>query len=167
MLLTVVGLTGLLGGQPAAAKKAAVIDTPSGLEHTQGPPRSAWGWGVGLPLPLPHLDYRRWVSQRLSIDLSVSPWLFANLAHAGLTVHLPLASSATSEKSLIFSGNAGAALLLCCGSGSGPGIEIGYAELSPQTNRGVSYTARALFIEMFGAPRGLYEVRVTWWRVSR
>ena len=114
-----------------------------------------------------HIDYKRWVTPGLSIDMSVTPLLMVNQAHLGLTWHLLLDSSDESEKSLMIWGNAGAALLACCGGGYGPGIQVGYANVSPRTNRGVSYSVGVLLVEMFGAPNGIAEVRMTWWRVSR
>jgi hypothetical protein len=162
------------GGYAACEDCDDLDPDASSLAHvsparTLGPPKSAFGVGSGA-ISLVHLDFRRWVSRRVSIDLSVAPMLVVNLAQAGATVHVPLGSSATHEKSLLLSGNVGIAIFAALGSGVGSGGHIGYAWMSRTRGRAFSLTAGGLFIgDLWPFEDGVFlpDVRLTWWGVVR
>lgn len=81
--------------------------TPAAAESdpsTLAPPRSALGGGIGY-MGVVHIDYQRWVAERTSIEVGLTPLLVHNVVAVGVTQHIRLAPAATtSDTSLVLTG---------------------------------------------------------------
>ena len=133
------------------------------------PPRFAVGGGLGF-ISLLHLDYSHWVGSNTSVELGLTPLLFLNVGVLGLTRHVLLSSSASTERNLVVSGIVTGLYGIMDGSPAvGPGARVGYEWLGEHV--GVSTTLGAIYLVGKGDSLGegdfAPDVRLTMWFVRR
>jgi len=129
---------GLAGADAHAERSAQTLD----------PPRHAIGGGIGF-IGFLHLDYSAWLSDKMSIDIGVTPLFYLNLAAIGLTGHQPLWTGPDIEHNAVFSATVVGLHGIMDGlPGAGPGARVGYELMTEHL--GISATAGAFLA--LGAP---------------
>ena len=126
------------------------------------------GAGVGFA-ELIHLDYQRWVTEKTSIDVALTPLLVLNIVSVGASRHIPMVSSDTRAHNIVLSGNALVLVGMMDGSPAlGVGGHVGYEWLLEHF--GISASGGPLVLQTTGGP-GRTELgaswRVTAWWVRR
>ena len=142
--------------------------TPASAESAPGtlaPPRSALGGGIGYT-GIVHIDYQRWVADRTSIEVGLTPLLLHNVVAVGVTQHIRLAPAATTSDTSIVLTGMWMHIVNMGGIAGGPGARVGVEHLWQKF--GISL-ATGPAVALGGEFHGdiLVDARLTLWRLKR
>jgi hypothetical protein len=126
------------------------------------PPKFTIGGGLGM-VGMLHLDYNHWVGPKTSVEFGLTPLLFLNFGVVGISQHLPLSSSASSNHNFVVSATvAGMHGIMDGLPAAGPGARIGYEWFGE--GFGISFTAGAAYLIGTSV---IPDARLTLWYVKR
>jgi hypothetical protein len=103
-----------LGGSRALANPTSeLVLTPEensksnsdAMSYNDGTSIPKYTLGVGLgSIHFLHVDYSRWKTDSLSLDVSLTPYLLLNVCTVGVTNHISLTENTNTEHNLLISG---------------------------------------------------------------